>query len=120
MIALVRREEGDTFGYIGSSMPPYTEWKWHVTKYRLGGPNFIQLPDGSLWAGSRYYPEGAKTVLARMGHEEYEPVLTLPSGGDTSYPGMVWHDNLLWFSYYASNEGKTSIYLAKIKIPLKK
>jgi len=40
----------------------------------------------------------------------------LPSGGDTSYPGMVWHNNMLYISYYSSHEGKTSIYLAKIKI----
>ena len=46
---------------------------------------------------------------------DYEPVLTFPSGGDTSYPGLVWHDGLLWMSYYSSHEGKTSIYLAKIK-----
>ena len=42
-------------------------------------------------------------------------VLTLPSGGDNSYPGMVWHDTLLWTSYYSSHEEKTSIYLAKIR-----
>ena len=46
--------------------------------------------------------------------DSYEPVLTLPSGGDTSYAGMVWHNDLLWVSYYSSHEGKTSIYLAKI------
>jgi hypothetical protein len=89
----------------------------------VGGPNFIVLPDGTMWAGGRGYPPDkpptnadAKTVLARFGPETYEPVLALPSGGDTSYPGMVWHDNLLWMSYYSSHEGKTSIYLAKIKL----
>jgi hypothetical protein len=46
----------------------------------------------------------------------YEPVLTLPSGGDTSYAGMVWHGDLLWVSYYASHEGKTAIYLARVKV----
>jgi hypothetical protein len=53
-------------------------------------------------------------VLARMTRTSYEPVLTLPSGGDCSYPGMVWHDDRLWISYYSSHEGKTSIYLAKV------
>lgn len=113
MVALVRREEESQNGYIGTSQPPYTEWSWNETGYRLGGPNFIVLPDGEMWAGSRYYPGGAKTVLARMTTESYEPVATLPSGGDTSYPGLVWHDDVLWMSYYASHEGKTSIYLAK-------
>src|SRR5262245_38604942 len=56
MVAMVRREGGNTFGWIGSSRPPYKEWKWHETKHRFGGPNFIVLPDGSLWAVSRSYP----------------------------------------------------------------
>ena len=55
------------------------------------------------------------TILARLTLTGYEPVLKLPSGGDTSYPGMVWHQGLLWISYYSSHEGKTNIYLAKIR-----
>ncbi len=117
MMALVRREAGNKHGWIGTSRPPYTFWTWHEIDHRLGGPNFIRLPDGSLWAGSRSYEDGARTVLARLGPDTYEPVLTLPSGGDCSYPGMVWHDGLLWMSYYSSHEGKTSIYLAKIRLP---
>lgn len=86
------------------------------TKHRLGGPNFLVLPDGKMWASSRSYPGGSRTVLARMTAESYEPVLTFPSGGDTSYSGMVWHEGLLWMSYYSSHEGKTSVYLAKVKL----
>lgn len=116
-IALVRREERDQVGWIGVSKPPYKDWRWHETKHRLGGPNFTILPDGRMWAASRSYPGGAKTVVARFGPTTYEPVLTLPSGGDCSYPGLVWHDGLLWMSYYSSHEGKTSIYIAKIELP---
>lgn len=117
MIALVRREGGNTFGWIGRSQAPYTQWTWKETKHRLGGPNFIRLPDGSLWAASRKYP--GKTALARMtAGGDYEPALTLESGGDTSYAGLVWHDGLLWMSYYSSHEGKSAIYLARIKLPL--
>ncbi|MFQ5731580.1 MAG: exo-alpha-sialidase [Planctomycetaceae bacterium] len=116
MIALMRREAGSRKGWIGTAKPPYTKWKWTETKHRLGGPNFIRLSDGSLWAGSRSYPGGAKTVLAKMTTTSYDPVLTLPSGGDTSYPGLVWHKGLLWMSYYSSHQGKTSIYLAKIRV----
>ena len=125
LVALVRREGGNTMGWIGVSRAPYTKWKWNETSMRLGGPDFIELPSGALWAGTREYlgvlkPEGAKkgasTVLARMTLEDLKPVLLLPSGGDTSYPGLVWHDGLLWMSYYSSHEGKTSIYLAKIRV----
>jgi hypothetical protein len=119
MIALVRREGGNTFGWIGRSREPFTDWTWKETAHRLGGPNFLRLPDGALWAASRSYPGGAKTVLARMSRDGgYAPALTFTSGGDTSYPGLVWHNGLVWMSYYSSHEGKTSIYLAKIDVPL--
>ncbi len=103
--------------WIGTSKPPYTSWSWTKMKENIGGPNFIRLPDGQLWASGRHYGSQATTVLARMTRDSYDPVLTLPSGGDCSYPGMVWHDSLLWMSYYSTHEGKTSIYLAKIRIP---
>ena len=60
MVALVRREGGNTFGWIGHSQAPYKQWIWKETKHRFGGPNFIQLPNGSLWAAGRSYPGGAK------------------------------------------------------------
>ncbi len=110
MIALVRP------GYIGTSRPPYREWSFYEMPDRIGGPNFIRLPDGSLWGSGRLFTaEGPRTVLARMTTSSYEPALTLPSGGDTSYAGMVWHDILLWMSYYSSHEGGTNIYLAKVR-----
>ena len=40
-----------------------------------------------------------------------------PSSGDCSYPGLVWHDRLLWMSYYSTHEGHTAIYLATVRIP---
>ena len=49
-----------------------------------------------------------------MTTSSYEPALTLPSGGDTSYAGMVWHEDLLWMSYYSSHEESTNVYLAKV------
>jgi hypothetical protein len=29
---------------------------------------------------------------------------------------MVWHESLLWVSYYASHEGKTAIYVARVRL----
>lgn len=111
MVALTRPN------WIGTSKPPYKKWSWTSTGIGMGGPNFIRIPNGELWASARNYEGKATTVLARMTTGSYKPELTLPSGGDCSYPGMVWHNDLLWMSYYSSHEGKTSIYLAKIKIP---
>jgi hypothetical protein len=118
MMAMVRREGGTQMGWLGTSKAPYKDWKWHETKYRFGGPNFIELPTGELWGTSRRYPGGAKTYVVELSRDgRYEPVLELPSGGDTSYAGMVWHEGLLWISYYSSHEGKSSIYLAKVQLP---
>jgi len=113
LIALVRPH------WIGASVAPYREWSWAKIEQNLGGPNFLCLPGGRMWAAGRQYLAGNehRTVLARLTPTSYEPVLTLPSGGDTSYPGMVWHDGLLWMSYYSSHEGKAAIYLATIRLP---
>lgn len=120
MLALARREAGDKLGWVGSAEPPYAEWTWRPASHRLGGPNFVQLPDGRWVAGTRDYTQSpTRTTIALLSVEDGKlaPLATLPSGGDNSYPGLVWHDGLLWVSYYASHEGRTAIYLAKLKLP---
>jgi hypothetical protein len=108
---------GDRHAYIGSARPPYKDWQWTKADYRIGGPNFIVLPDGRMFAGGRLHQEsGAKTFFGSMDLKGYKPSLVLPSGGDNSYPGFVWHEGLVWMLYYSSHEDKTSIYLAKIKV----
>ncbi len=113
--ALIRRDGGDKQGWIGQSKPPYKEWTWTPCGHALGGPEFIMTPQG-WFAGSRDVRQAATTVVARISPTSYEPVLTLPSGGDTSYPGMVWHEDEIWMSYYASHEEKSAIYLARIAV----
>ena len=116
-VALVRREGGSRSAWIGTSLPPYTAWQWKAARHRIGGPNFLVLPSGDMWAAGRSYsPDGPRTVIARMDDRGYTPVLELPSAGDCSYPGLVWHGNRLWVSYYSSHEGKTSVYLARIRL----
>ena len=118
MVALMRREADTRVAWVGRSRAPYESWTWRQTTHAVGGPNFIRLPDGALWASGRESSSGSpKTVLARLTLDGgYEPVLTLPSGGDTSYAGMVWHDGVLWVSYYSSHEEKTAIYLARVRL----
>lgn len=118
-LALVRRESGDRKGMIGVAAAPYRQWTWTPLPVPLGGPNFIELPDGSLVAGSRGFGKtpGPHMVLYKMTRAGFEPLLELPSGGDCSYPGLVWHDGHLCVSYYSSHEGKSSIYFAKVSLP---
>jgi hypothetical protein len=119
MMALVRREApGMNKGMIGTAPAPFRTWTWNEITVPLGGPNFIELPDGRLIAGSRGFGKtpGAHMVLFQMTANSLTPVLELPSSGDCSYPGLVFHEGHLYVSYYSSHEGKTSIYLAKVKI----
>ncbi len=116
-VALVRREGGSRKAWIGTSRKPYTAWQWRSTRHRVGGPNFLVLPNGDMWAAGRaYLPDGPRTLVARMNDRRYTPVLALPSAGDCSYPGLAWHRGHLWVSYYSSHEGKTGIYLARIRL----
>jgi hypothetical protein len=70
-------------------------------------------------AAVRLYDGRVRTSLCWLDLEKgtLRECLTLPSGGDTSYAGLVWYEELLWVSYYSSHEGKTSIYLAKVRFP---
>lgn len=104
---------------LGTSKPPYTEWQWKDLGRYFGGPDFIQIPSGLWIAAGRIFTEnGAVTALCTLdtANGVLQPVLNLPSGGDCSYPGLVWHDNALWVSYYSSHEGKDNIYIAKVTI----
>lgn len=123
MLAFVRRDgPTDKRAWMGVSQPPYQNWQWHPTHDYLGGPNFIILPDKRMFAAGRIlvlspYGYFAKTVLAELTLFDFKPLVFLPSFGDCSYPGLVYHEGILWMSYYSSHEdNNSSIYLAKFKI----
>jgi len=118
-LCLLRRDGNPASGQLGSSKPPYTDWQWKDLGVKIGGPHMIQLPDGRIVAAVRLYDGTVRTSLmwldAKSG--KLTEFLKLPSSGDSSYAGLVWHVGFLWVSYYSSHEGKTSIYLAKVRLP---
>lgn len=115
---LLRQDGTPNNGYLGIAQPPYEQWTWKKLNVRIGGPHLIRLPDGRLLAAVRLYDKPVRTALCWLDPQQgtLTEALALPSGGDTSYAGLVWHDGLLWVSYYASHQGKTAIYLAKVKV----
>ncbi len=117
-LCLLRCETGSKNGLLGSSRPPFTEWTWKELEHRIGGPDMIQLPDRRILAATRLHSPKTRTSLSWIDPEAgtMTECLELPSGGDTSYAGMVLHDGLLWVSYYSSHEEKTCIYLAKVRL----
>ena len=129
--ALVRRDRGTAL--LGKSSGDFREWRWYDldrslvwgkpyhggTEFRsFGGPNLIETLPGHWIGGGRMRDGGPHMALTYVDVEagSMARLARLPSGGDCSYPGLAWHDDTLYVSYYASHEGKTSIYLARLRV----
>ena len=116
MVAVVRRDNNQN-GSIGISAPPYKSWKWSSLETRIGGPDLIILENDLMLCATReYLPDFTEhTIIVKVSPEgKTTKLLTLPSGGDCSYPGFLLKEDILFVSYYSSHEEKTAIYLAKI------
>ncbi|NLE38804.1 MAG: exo-alpha-sialidase [Pirellulaceae bacterium] len=115
-VALVRLEGARS--RIGTARGDYTQWTFKDIDQATGGPELIELPDGTLVVGTRLRSGKVRTSLCWVDPEagRMAELLRLPSRGDSSYPGLAWHDGVLWMSYYSTHEGKTSIYLAKVRV----
>ncbi len=106
-------------GLLGVAKKPYTDWQWHELDIRIGGPKLIKTPDGRFIASYRYHhKDDYKTVIGELDitSKRLTTLLTLPSSGDTSYPGLVWRNGSLWVSYYSSHEEKTAVYIAEVSL----
>ncbi|WP_223293032.1 MULTISPECIES: hypothetical protein [Shewanella] len=102
---------------LGTAQPPYIDWCWQELDKRIGGPvSFFY--QGRHLAVVRLYDEKVRTSLVEIHEEtgEIQELLTLPSGGDTSYAGVILDGDLLKVSYYSSHEGKSAIYFAVISL----
>ncbi|GGO28260.1 sialidase family protein [Micromonospora parathelypteridis] len=115
---LLRRDGDNASAQLGLARPPYREWRWTDLGVQVGGPALLRLPDGGLLAGVRLLDGVVRTAICAVDPErgELTELVALPSGGDTSYPGLVWHDDLLWVSYYSSHEERTCVYLAEVRL----
>ena len=121
LLAMIRRTGDPSHGWIGKAKPPYAQWSFQTSNKSFGGPNLVRLRYGAWLAGSRGYGTKAATMDLWWLDEttgQFRDILTLPSRGDTSYPGFVIDEaqNRVLVSYYSSHEGKSAIYLATLRL----
>ena len=87
---------------------------------RLGGPNFLFFNKGkNLVVGTRLWDEPGGPITGILVTDLDGKIIKtfkLPSGGDTSYPGLWFHDGKLFVSYYSSHEDKSSIYFTSFPV----
>lgn len=114
MLAIVRTNDK---GYYGYSAYPFREWKWERMPFFVGGHDILINGNYLICASRCQTPKGNKTQIYYTDVNTIsEGVrLTLPSGGDNGYCGLLSVDNEWWISYYSAHEySKPSIYLARI------
>ena len=104
---------------------PYTSWSAHELGpwfEPMGGPSMVKTPFGWIAGGRMREDRPERTPRMTLAHLDLEKrrlakIVHLPSSGDNSYPGLVWHDGILWVSYYSSHRGaQTRIHLAKVRL----
>lgn len=125
MYVLIRRDKDKPIpkGILATAIPPYTNWQLDTLQERIGGPDFLFLNNSTIAIGTRLYgdkewKDDRTGILVTDLNGNTKKKIYLPSGGDTSYPGMLIEGEELWMSYYSSHEGKTAIYFARIPLKL--
>jgi hypothetical protein len=105
------------------SRPPYTTWTRRDLGRPMGGPLITKWGSHYLIGGRKTVDGAPTTTLYWLSDNALHEAVTLPSGGDTSYPGFVASDDrhgLL--SFYSSHEGSgtslapCAIYLADLRL----
>ena len=107
---------------IARAKPPYRRWTAHKLDRVVQGFAIHRLAAGYLVAGRIYEDEATHTAVFFCDGSRLTRLCTLPSGGDTAYPGIVEEAGRVWMSYYSSHEEEegthrpASIYLAEFDL----
>ncbi|GEA11644.1 hypothetical protein [Alteromonas sp. KUL49] len=119
--AIVRRDADSYSAKLGFSKPPYTDWHWKDLGIYIGGPAMTVLAANFFLVAGRDWDEKdddkltTKIWLLDTKVPSLTEMLTLPSAGDNSYPGLCVVKDTAYLSYYSSHEDdQTSVYCAEI------
>ncbi len=120
----IARHGGGEEATLLRSRPPYTAWERTSLDRSIGGPLLTKWGGRYVVGGRKSTADrGPKTSLCWLIGQSLHEFVELPSGGDTSYPGLVeLSPTKALVSYYSSHErdetGKpiTAIYLAELSL----
>jgi hypothetical protein len=132
MTLVLRGRNNRTPAFVVQSSKPYQTWaKRAITADagddQIGGPAVLfpdnfKMPKGVLLGAGRRFQtrpvseQRTGLFVMDVNRAALTSLLIFPSGGDSSYPGLVWHKQRLWVSYYSSHEGQSAIYLAQVEL----
>ncbi|WP_296044870.1 hypothetical protein [uncultured Alteromonas sp.] len=118
LIAVARRDADSFTAQLGRSKPPYTQWQWQDLGDYIGAPVLLPVDnDMALVCGRHFNGRNLVTQLWSLNihNGELVKLLTLPSGGDNSYPGMIRQGDKLYIAYYSSHlDNQSRMYLARL------
>lgn len=116
-LALVRRDAPDSPAMLGTSTAPFRRWQWRALDRVLHCPNLMRVEDRWIVAGRGLDPDAHVALYALDPKEpRLEEILRFESSGDCGYPGLVWHDERAWVSFYSSHHERTAVYLAQVRL----
>jgi len=113
------RRDADTFSaQFGTSTPPFTQWSWHDLGIYIGGPAAVALKNDLFIVAGRHVDWATRAFSTKLwlfnaNVKQLSELCTLPSSGDTSYPGLVVENNLVYVSYYSCHiDNQARVYMA--------
>ena len=115
LICVVRTEKK---ALIGISNKGKNIWKWYDSGYEIGGPDIVNINGDIFVAGRSYDNNGTRTTLFKLDKKSFKllMVVNISEDGDSSYPGFVYQDGMLYISHYYVKNGVSSILFSKVKI----
>jgi len=107
-----RSQSQSRHGHFSTARPPYTDWRVQSLGVRMDAPCILEH-EGRVYVagrsvprilGEETWPFGQSLYIWELTRGQVTPVLRIPTGGDSTYPGFIKDpDGRLCISYYSQH-----------------